>query len=65
MSLKNLFFPKFMRKYFEYYKEYGLTKTIKNYGWRLFVIVFVFYFVRDFLLYIIIPYFVAKGIFNF
>ena len=65
MSLKNLFFPKFMRKYIEYYKEHGLKKTIKDHGWRLFVIVFVFYLVRDGLLYIIIPYFAAKGIFNF
>ena len=65
MSLKNLFFPKFMRKYIEYYKEYGLKKTIKDHGWRLFVIVFFFYLVRDGLLYIIIPYFAAKGIFNF
>ena len=54
-----------MRKYLEYYKEYGLKKTIKDHGWRLFVIVFFFYLVRDSLLYIIIPYFAAKGIFNF
>ena len=54
-----------MRKYVEYYKEYGLKKTINDHGWRLFVIVFVFYLVRDSLLYIIIPYFAAKGIFNF
>ena len=54
-----------MRKYIEYYKEHGLKKTIKDHGWRLFVIVFFFYLVRDGLLYIIIPYFAAKGIFNF
>ena len=38
-------------------------KLIKKYGWKAAVGIFLFYLVRDVLLYIVIPYFVAKSIF--
>ena len=65
MTLREKLIPKFLQKYVTYYRDHGFKKTIKKYGWKLFAIIFVFYLVRDTILYIIIPYFAMKGIFNF
>jgi len=65
MSFKQKLIPKFLRKYVNYYVENGFTKTLKEFGWKLFAIIFLFYLIRDSILYIIIPYFALKGIFNF
>ncbi len=63
MTIKEKLIPKFLRKYVYYYKEHGFKKTLKKYGWKLFTIIFLYYLIRDSILYIIIPYFVLKGIF--
>ena len=63
MTIKEKFIPKFLRKYVSYYKEHGFKKTIKKFGWKLFAIIFIYYLIRDTILYIIIPYFVLKEIF--
>ncbi len=63
MTSKEKFIPKFLRKYIFYYNEHGFKKTVKKYGWKLFATIFIYYLIRDFILYIIIPYFVLKGIF--
>ena len=63
MTIKEKLIPKFLRKYVYYYKEHGFKKTLKKYGWILFAIIFLYYLIRDSILYIIIPYFVLKGIF--
>ena len=65
MSFKEKLIPKFHLKYIIYYQEHGFKKTIKKFGWKLFAIIFIYYLVRDSILYIIIPYFAMKGIFNF
>lgn len=65
MTLREKLIPKFLQKYVTYYRYNGFKKTIKRYGWKLFAIIFMFYLVRDTILYIIIPYFAMKGIFNF
>ena len=65
MSFKHKLIPFFLRKYFNYYLENGFKKTVKKYGWKLFAIIFLYYLIRDSILYIIIPYFALKGIFNF
>ncbi len=63
MTIKEKLIPKFLRKYVYYYKEHGFKKTVKKFGWKLFGIIFLYYLIRDSILYIIIPYFVLKGIF--
>tara|TARA_B100000579_G_scaffold108787_1_gene86719 strand:- start:6129 stop:6326 length:198 start_codon:yes stop_codon:yes gene_type:complete len=65
MSFKEKLIPKFLLNYIIYYQEYGFKKTMKKFGWKLFAITFIYYLVRDSILYIIIPYFAMKGIFNF
>ncbi len=63
MTIKENLIPKFLRKYVFYYREHGFKKTVKKFGWKLFAIIFLYYLIRDSILYIIIPYFVLKGIF--
>ena len=64
-TLKNKLIPNFLKEYIIYYQENGFKKTIQKFGIKLIVTIIVFYFVRDTVLYIIIPYFALKGIFNF
>ena len=64
-TLKNKLIPNFLKKYIIYYQDNGLKLTIKKFGLKLILGVFIFYLIRDSILYIIIPYFALKGIFNF
>ena len=63
--LRNRLFPNFLKVYVNFYKKNGLKLTIKKYGIKLILTVFIFYLIRDSILYLIIPYFALKGIFNF
>ena len=65
MTFRERLITGFLKKYITYYKEHGFKKTIKMFGWKLFAMIFIFYLVRDSILYIIIPYFAVKGFFNF
>jgi len=63
-TLKNKLIPNFLKKYIIYYNDHGLKLTIKKFGLKLIVGIVLFYLIRDSILYIIIPYFALKGIFN-
>jgi len=56
----NNLIPNFIKENINYYKKNGLKKTIKKLGWKVVLLVFLFYLIRDSILYIIIPYFVAR-----
>ncbi|MBE50045.1 MAG: hypothetical protein CMB92_04810 [Flammeovirgaceae bacterium] len=60
MSFMNNLMPNFIKENINYYKKNGLKKTIKKLGWKVVLLVFLFYLIRDSILYIIIPYFVAR-----
>ena len=62
MSIKDLFKSKFLRKYTAIYKENGFKGVLKEGGWRVIAYFFLFYLIRDTILYIIIPYLIVKGI---
>lgn len=53
--------PKFIIKYTKIYREKGFKGVIKEGGWRLLFYFFLFYLVRDSILYILIPYLISKG----
>ncbi len=42
-------------------KNDGLKASFKRYGWRMVSLVVLYYLVRDTILYIIIPYFIATS----
>lgn len=62
-KLKNLT-PQFLRKYVSIFKKDGIKGVLKVGGWKIVVYFFLFYLVRDTILYIIIPYLLLKGVIN-
>lgn len=44
-------------------KDKGFKELLKQRGWKFFLIIISYYLVRDTLLYIVIPYLIAIGIF--
>ena len=59
---RNFLKPKLITKYTEIYVREGFRGVIKRGGWKLVVYFFLFYLIRDTILYILIPYFIGKGI---
>ena len=53
-----------LKEYRKVLKEKGFKGFIKIYGWKVVVIVFLYYLIRDSILYILIPYLFAKGLLN-
>jgi len=62
MAFKNPFKVKFLAKYVAIFKESGFKGLIKEGGWKLLFFFFMYYLIRDSILYIIIPYLIVKGI---
>lgn len=54
--------PVFIKKYRAIYKEQGFKAMVKAAGWKVVVGIIIFYLIRDVILYIIIPYFIYKGV---
>lgn len=50
-----------LREIKQTFKESGFKGVSKRYGWKLFAAFFVYYLVRDVILYILLPYLVYKG----
>ncbi len=42
-------------------KKVGLKKSFKRYGWHMVSLVVLYYLIRDTILYIIIPYWIATS----
>tara|TARA_B100000700_G_C14950678_1_gene811498 strand:- start:216 stop:410 length:195 start_codon:yes stop_codon:yes gene_type:complete len=61
MKWENFLIPKFLRKYRDTLREEGFKAMVKKHGWRMFAIIFTYYLIRDSILYILIPYLIAKG----
>ena len=53
-----------LKEYRQVIKKNGLKGFIKIYGWKVVVVVFLYYLVRDSILYILIPYLFAKDLLN-
>ena len=62
MKFKNPLKFKFLEKYITIFKEKGFKGLIKEGGWRLVFFFFMYYLIRDSILYIIIPYLIVKGV---
>jgi len=57
--------PPFISKAVAEVREKGFKAGLKSLGWKTLIAIFVFYLVRDVIIYILIPYFMAKGLFGF
>lgn len=52
--------PKFLRDVRDTFKQKGFKGTIRRYGWKLFAAFFAYYLIRDSIIYLLIPYLIAK-----
>jgi len=57
--------PPFISKAVTEVREKGLKAGLKSLGWKTLLAIFIFYLIRDVIIYILIPYFTAKGLFGF
>ena len=53
--------PKFVVKYTKIYKEGGFKAVAKEGGWTVLILLFLFFLIKG-LLWLIIPYLIAKGV---
>lgn len=56
--------PKFMKPYAKIWREEGFKVLIKKTGWKVVALIIVFYLIRDSIIYLLLPYLIAKGIFQ-
>ena len=63
MKIKKLFRVKFLEEYIAVFKEDGFKGVLRKGGWKILFYFFMFYLIRDSILYILIPYLVVKGFF--
>ena len=54
--------PKWIQEWTKIIKEEGFKSFIKQKGWKFVIAFFLFYLIRDSILYIIIPYFALTGL---
>ncbi len=62
LKLSNIFKPLFIKEWMALWKKVGFSGFVKEKGWKVVVVVIVFYLIRDSILYIIIPILAAKGL---
>ena len=61
MKIKKLLRVKFLQEYIAVFKEDGFKGVLRKGGWKILFYFFMFYLIRDSILYILIPYLVLKG----
>jgi len=54
--------PGFIREWIRLIKTEGFKEFIKRKGWKIVAAIFVFYLIRDSILYIILPYLIINNI---
>jgi hypothetical protein len=52
----------FLREFKTTLRETGFKGIAKKYGWKLFLVLFVYYLVRDIILYLALPYLIYQGV---
>lgn len=45
-------------------KEVGFKEFVRQKGWKIILAIFLFYLIRDSLLYFVLPYMAARGLFG-
>jgi hypothetical protein len=59
--LKKFLKPRFVREWTQLLRQKGVKGFVREKGLKVLLIVFLFYLIRDGLLYIVIPFLVAQG----
>ena len=55
--MKNLFSKQSIKEYKKIYREEGFKALFKKLGWKVFIIIFLYYLIRDLILYVFAPLF--------
>jgi hypothetical protein len=63
MKIIKLLRVKFLLDYVAVFKEDGFKGVLRKGGWKILFYFFMFYLIRDSILYILIPYLLVKGFF--
>jgi hypothetical protein len=63
-SWRDRLVPAFLLEYVQIWRKEGFRALIKKKGWKVVVLIICYYLVRDSILYILIPYLIARGIFS-
>lgn len=61
MKFNKLFVPRKIDSLRHALKEKGLKKFLLEMGWKAALAIVLFYFIRDTILYLLIPYLIARG----
>ncbi|MDZ4845069.1 MAG: hypothetical protein SH857_05910 [Chitinophagales bacterium] len=64
MGIKKFLTPKWVDRYADIYRQEGFKGVIKKGGWKLVVAFFLFYLIRDSILYLLIPFLIARGLWD-
>ena len=56
--------PAFLKGYVKVFREKGLKEGIKTVGFPVAFGLFMFFLIKGVVLYILLPYLIAKGVFN-
>lgn len=59
--LKRLWKPRFVREWTALLREKGVREFARQKGWKILLAIFLFYLIRDGLIYIVLPLLVAQG----
>lgn len=54
--------PRIIREWVKQIRELGLSGFVKKNGWKVVIAIFLYYLIRDSLLYIVLPVLVARGV---
>jgi hypothetical protein len=61
MNLRKILKPPIIQEWTALLREKGIKGFLREKGWKILAAIIIFYFVRDTLLYVIIPFLIAQG----
>ncbi|KAA0225779.1 hypothetical protein KJ068_14595 [bacterium] len=61
MNLKQIFKPPIIQEWTSLLREKGLKAFVREKGWKVVAAVFMFYLIRDSIMYILIPVLITQG----
>ncbi|MDZ7269083.1 MAG: hypothetical protein ONB48_15240 [candidate division KSB1 bacterium] len=61
MLLKRVFKPPIIQAWTDLLREKGVRAFVREKGWKILAAVFLFYLIRDSILYILVPVLITQG----
>jgi hypothetical protein len=61
MDFRKIYKPPIIKEWTILLREKGVKEFLRLKGWRIVAAIFIFYLIRDTLLYLVIPFMIAQG----